>query len=264
MSRTVNQAVTDLMAELGAACGAEQGQLHTAMGKSLTMSMVIVNPAALQRSPGEVCGGKVYIKLGGEAQPEAARVLDHIIGNAFKKTGIPEVSGCRRQITRDANYTGRAVIFEIPEEKTSRFISEVDKMVQRIVTSTRLKHECHNGVKFSLETINRIEGAKPFVQLEMPDDIHQKPYFVLHIEGVPDALADALAPLLKKDGKEDFPRSDARGDRAGGGSFVGGRDVDIALNQEYTNPALDTIQAYVNIMNKRVKKLPPGQPRFPG
>jgi hypothetical protein len=264
MGRTVNEALTDLVAELGAACGKDEGEFHTNIGASLSMTMV-GRPQDLQRHPGAIDDGRggVYIKLGGDAQPEAARVLDHIIGIALQKVSAPAQYEGRRKVTPDAKGTGRAITFMVPAEKAEAFIGEVDRMVQRIVHSSRLKHECHKGVQFSLEAVNRIEGAKPFVQLEMPEDQTQRPYFQLHIQGTPDPLAETLAKALGKSGKETFPISYERGDRARKGKFKGGRDVDIPLNQEVANQALAAIREYADRVGSRVRQLPPGQLDLP-
>jgi hypothetical protein len=114
-----------------------------------------------------------------------------------------------------------------------------------------LSAQYHHATDFSLDTINCISGAKPFIRLIIPglNDVaahsqQEHPYFNLQIQGVPDALAKKLATTMGVD-FESFPSSSQRQSRDLSKNFKGGKTIDIAMNAHYTADVLTDIERFV-------------------
>lgn len=252
----VGRAIESLVQVLGEACGGRRGDNHTSMGESLLKTQVnyTASKAIVLHGDG-AAGGKVYMKLGGVAQPEAARVLDSVLSLAMAAAKIPDADKNHRYATTDRNNTGREISFIVPDDKADVFANMVDHLTRKIQNSRTLSQQCHQAVMFSLGTISKIEEIKPLIHLIVPPDADPNkpaiPYFRLYLEGTPDELARKLAVTMNKDMSE-FEPSDKRHNRNRTKEFEGGYDVRIRMNADYTAAALSDIETYARIA-KQVK-----------
>jgi hypothetical protein len=238
------EAVECLVLELGIACGGNDESFRTQIGdgiaNAVTSLQVWTEPSAK--------GGQVTIKLAGEAQPEAARTLQGIIDVILIKLELPT---SKRRKTPDFAGTGREIVFAVPDDRADMLAESLIGAAGVVRLMPELAEQYHRATDFSLDTINRISGAKPFIRLIIPglNDVpshrgHEHPYFNLQVQGVPDPLAKKVAATMGVDFNtlivSGFRQSrDLRKD------FKGGKTLDIAMKASYTNDVFADIQNFV-------------------
>jgi hypothetical protein len=237
------EAVDCLVLELGIACGGNDETFRTQIGDGIANAVTSLKPW----SEPEARGGDVTIKLAGEAQPEAARTLQGIIDVILIKLGIPP---SKRKKTPDYEGTGRKIEFAVPDDQADMLAESLVGAAGVVRLMPELSQQYHQATDFSLQTINAIPGAKPFIRLIIPglNDVpsHPKaeyPYFNLQIQGVPGALAEKLAGTM---GVEvgSFAESGDRQSRDLRAEFKGGKTIDLAMNAGYTAGAFAQIEDY--------------------
>jgi hypothetical protein len=232
----VGATFTQTLRKLPGADGEVGGVSFTQFGK-----------ATLAARDNVVLGGDVIINLDGPAQPEAARTLDNVFRKAFEACGIdvPDEKTPRR-IIKPGDGTGRYNMFSIPDDKALAFADYVTGVAKKIEASPELAQQAFRATEFSLSTVNKIDGTKPFVQLDEGDECNSHQMrFVLHTQGVPDALAVQMAKALDVNPARMRPSRERKG-RDGRGSYTGGRDVDVPMDAgDRTDKALSLMESYV-------------------
>jgi hypothetical protein len=237
------EAVECLVEELGIACGGNDETFRTPIGDGIANA---VTSLQLWTEPG-ARGGEITIKLAGEAQPEAARTLQGIIDVILIKLELPT---SRRRKTPDYDGTGREIEFIVPEDKADILAESLIGAAGVVRNMPELNQQYHAATDFSLQTINTIPGAKPFIRLIIPslNDVpmhrpSEYPYFNLQIQGVPGPLAKILAATMREH-VDSFAASGDRQSRDLTKDFKGGKTIDIAMNANYTEAAFADIRTY--------------------
>jgi hypothetical protein len=237
------EAVECLVQELGIACGGNNEIFRTPIGDGIVNSVT-----SIQKWEPSARGGEITIKLAGDAQPEAARTLQGIIDVILLKLELPT---SKRKKTPDFEGTGRKIVFTIFDDKADILAESLIGAAGVVRNMPELNGQYHRATDFSLQTINAIPGAKPFIRLIIPgmNDVpmHRQgdyPYFNLQVQGVPQDLAKTLAATMQVEVNE-FQDSAARQSRDLTRDFKGGKTVDIAMNAPYTNGAFAEIENFV-------------------
>ncbi len=249
----IREAVDCLVQELGIACGANDESFRTQIGDGIANAVTSVQPW----SEPEARGGDITIKFAGEAQPEAARTLQNIIDVILIKLEIPT---SKRRTTPDHDGTGRKIVLAVPDDRADMLAESLVGAAGVVRLMPELKQQYRQATDFSLQTINAIPGAKPFIRLIVPglndvpsQKVGEYPYFNLQIQGVPGPLAKKLATTMGVD-VNSFAASGYRQSRDLSKDFKGGQTIDIALNANYTTAAFADIKNYVG-----AKRLSPGK-----
>jgi hypothetical protein len=237
------EAVDCLVQELGIACGANDETFRTQIGDGIANAVT-----SLQLwSERDAHGGDITIKFDGEAQPEAARTLQGIIDVILIKLELPT---SKRRKTPDFDGTGRKIVLSVPDSKTDMLAESLVGAAGVVRNMPELKLQYHGATDFSLQTINAIPGAKPFIRLIIPglnDVPWQKagdyPYFNLQLQGTPVPLAGTLASTMGVD-VDFFTASGDRQSRDLNKNFKGGWTINIAMNADYTAAAFADIKNY--------------------
>ncbi|MCE2926765.1 MAG: hypothetical protein LW823_03865 [Rickettsiales bacterium] len=264
-------AVMGLIKTVGTACGGEIGQFHTEIGRSITQSVTRCTRTRNENALGKhVPGGLILIDLRGTEQPEAARVLDNIIGQALHESGITQdewkvdASGGRRNAKEDLNTgeaTGREIKFVVPDDKAAAFADTLDKLTKVIRKSPNLAAQCHKGVLCSQEVINQVKGltttgkvekgaVKPYVQLVVPkhseketEALAKPAHFILHLEGVPDGMAEQIG-AIQNIPTYVYVASGERRSRDMNHTFTGGVNISIPINDSGFDRVISAIKHY--------------------
>lgn len=268
----IHEAVENLRKAVGIACDAE-GNSHQpdeSIGQAILGSEVsfVASKSIAERSihsfnphaPQEVIeGGTVLVKFIGDQQPEAARTLDSILTPIINRhapvidteTGEPMMQYRRRS----GHTEQRSLKFTIPEHKAADFVDEIIEVTHKIQATQGLRSQFAMGTELSMESINKIRGAKPYLQLhlgkgfELDGDkpIIKPPYFKLKINGVPIPLAKELALIV---GVEELPNSPETTSRDHKQRFNGGKTLTIALDDPKMPAVKDKIERYVALMRQ--------------
>lgn len=249
----IHEAVGCLVEELGIACGANDEVYRTQIGDGIANAVTSLQPWT---EPG-ARGGEITIKLAGEAQPEAARTLQGIIDVILIKLELPT---SKRKKTPDYDGTGRKIVFAVPDDKADMLAESLIGAAGVVRMMPELCQQYHQATDFSLQTINAIPGAKPFIRLIVPGlnnvpshKYSEYPYFNLQVQGVPFSLARALAATMGTD-VDSFAVSGFRQSRDLSRDYKGGKTIDIAMNADYTAAALQDFKNFVG-----AKSLSPAQ-----
>ena len=242
------EAVDCLVQELGIACGGNDEVFRTQIGDGIVNA---VTSLQVWTEP-DARGGEITIKLDGEAQPEAARTLQGIIDVILIKLELPT---SRRRKTPDHEGTGRKILFTVPDDKADILAESLIGAAGVVRNMPELKEQYHKATDFSLDTINEIRGAKPFIRLIIPtlNDVpaHPRsdyPYFNLQIQGVPPPLAKILAASMGV-GVDSFAVSGFRQSRDLSKDFRGGKTIDVAMNADYVPAVFAAIATYAGRRN---------------
>ncbi|MDX2112112.1 MAG: hypothetical protein SFW63_00010 [Alphaproteobacteria bacterium] len=278
----VAEAVKSLIKTIGIACGGDAGQFQTQIGKTIgqcqTQFVGNKNPNALGKL---VQGGYVEISLRGSEQPEAARVLDNVIGQALHEAKINlqewkvKENAARRHAVNDpttGQATGRVIKFVVPDDKAAAFAGALNEIDQIISRSGSLSQQCHKGVLCSQDVINQVEGLttkgeikegaiKPFVELAIParheassSGLARQACFVLHLEGVPNGMAAQIDSIRGvTDQRQPSKNRYSRGMKH---EFTGGVDISIPINDPRFDEVIDAIKHYKPPHTKRGEAAP--------
>lgn len=157
----IREAVDCLVQELGIACGANDESFRTQIGDGIANAVTSVQPW----SEPEARGGDITIKFAGEAQPEAARTLQNIIDVILIKLEIPT---SKRRTTPDHDGTGRKIVLAVPDDRADMLAESLVGAAGVVRLMPELKQQYRQATDFSLQTINAIPGAKPFIRLIVP------------------------------------------------------------------------------------------------
>ncbi len=157
----IREAVDCLVQELGIACGANDESFRTQIGDGIANAVTSVQPW----SEPEARGGDITIKFAGEAQPEAARTLQNIIDVILIKLEIPT---SKRRKTPDHDGTGRKIVLAVPDDRADMLAESLVGAAGVVRLMPELKQQYRQATDFSLQTINAIPGAKPFIRLIVP------------------------------------------------------------------------------------------------
>lgn len=266
------EAIEQLKKEVGIACDAEANaeKPDESIGQSIVgseVSFVASRPIADRsihtlnpNQPQEVVeGGDLLIKFVGNQQPEAARTLDSILTPIInrhapeidKETGEPKTQYRSRLGKSDK----RVLAVTIPEDKASDFVDEIIEVTNKIKATKGLRKQFALGTELSMESINKIPGAKPYVRLELgngfelEDDkpVIKPPHFEIRINGIPVPLARDLAQIM---GVDELPNSPSTTSRDHTQKFKGGKSITIALDDPKMPEVKEKIERYVALMKQ--------------
>lgn len=237
-----------MLAELSLACGSVKDEFHTTLGDTIDGSKLLELGADRQPRANE----EYIIGLSGNEQPEAARVIYGVIKQALLHAEILDGGNkVSRGQSPDGDGTSRIVRLTLTENNEEKFVTALNKVVDRIRKSPELKRQCHRGVVFSLNTVNHIKGAKPLVLLDVPRDDAKEPHFYLTIEGTPEPIARDVARIF---GIDEYASSPERTSRDLQAVHRGGRRVIIPLNEtDKTDQALIAYEDFVRVMRNLAK-----------
>lgn len=247
-SPSLTDALQALTNQLGVAAGGEPGNEATVLGSTLMSAQSHVTAQSQALAKRGLKGGDVIISLRGEEQPEGARLLNSVIDVALDKIGEPHAV---RAVPPRKPTTARMVMFPVADDHATAFIAELDRITKTLARTHGLKAECRKAVDFSYSTVDKIEGAKAFVDIRMPEAGQGEPHFSLRIDGVPGPLADRLQKTMGLKGKmlgfgsafADSPDTASR-DLKREYSGKGKKTVIIDMEAPYVDAAFADIAAY--------------------
>ncbi len=273
------EAIDELKKTIGIACNStgpagtpKQKEEFTSLGNDISASLTSFQPevrpqdrsihtfvpgAALpegEEAPPPVTGGRVRITFVGGQQPEAARTLDSILTPIINEA-LGTDTGQHR--SRLGKTTDRIMDFRIPTQVAGNFVDHVIEVTNRIKATPELRKQFQAGIELSIEHINKIDGPKPYIELnlgkgyELKDGVPdlKPPHFTLKISGTPLPLARTLAEAVGND-VEDFPNTIQTTNRDHTKTYEGGKEFKIALDSPKVPKAFEAIKQYVRIMNE--------------
>jgi hypothetical protein len=238
----VTEAVKALTDALGIFCG-EKTNVGATISNAET-SYKELPPVGKPEHPLPAIGGIFQTHFKGNAQPEAARTVDSILAAVLTNLGHP---GATTRYAKTENRTERFIEYAVPRD-ASQFVIDILDVVIAIKTQPALKKQYEMATDAALNAINKIPGAKPFINfhfgkgmVEDGDNVRPDPHqFVLEVKGTPLELAreiyGGIAAILQD--------SDERQSRDLSKTYAGGKDLLVDLADPSAASILQKIRDY--------------------